>query len=185
MNEIGKLIEETLNIGEIKSKCMIDYTESYNKRAQRTLCLAQIINYCILFRSNDGIVDYINTENKKDFLIKKIASLLNIDNENIEAKFDEILKFTYFNFFVDGFIFHATNSLFGNQMITNGFSERNNNEEKSDIVHINQILQKSGKLTPFKFVFFDLSHDYTGLFCNSNKTTNNFEGGNGSYSSFV
>lgn len=168
MNEIGKLIEETLNIDEIKSKCMIDYTESYNKRAQRTLCLAQIINYCILFRSNDGIVDYINTENKKDFLIKKIAFLLNIDNENIEAKFDEILKFTYFNFFVDGFIFHATNSLFGNQMITNGFSERNNDEEKSDIVHINQILQKSGKLTPFKFVFFDLSHDYTGLFCNSN-----------------
>ena len=49
MNEIGKLIEETLNIDEIKSKCMIDYTESYNKRAQRTLCLAQIINYCILF----------------------------------------------------------------------------------------------------------------------------------------
>ena len=112
MNEIGKLIEETLNIDEIKSKCMIDYTESYNKRAQRTLCLAQIINYCILFRSNDGIVDYINTENKKDFLIKKIAFLLNIDNENIEAKFDEILKFTYFNFFVDGFIFHATNCFF-------------------------------------------------------------------------
>lgn len=167
MNAIGKMIDETLCIDEIKSNCMIDYAESYNDRAQSSLCLAQIINYCILFKNNDGIVDYINTENKKDFLIKKIASILNIDNENIKAKFGEILMFAYLNFFIEGFIFHATNSLFGNQLITNGFFVRNNDEEKSDIAHVNQILQKSGKLTPFKFVFFDLSHDYTGLFCNS------------------
>lgn len=167
MNEIGKVIEETLCINEIKSKCMIDYSEGYNERAQRSLYLAQIINYCILFRSNDGIVDYINSENKKDFLIKKIASLLNINNEDIKTKMVEIIIFAYKNFFNEVFIFHATNSLFGNQIITNGFSERNNDEEINDISHINQILQKTGKLTPFKFIFFDLSHNYTGLFCNS------------------
>jgi len=168
MKQIGKLIEETLSIDEIKLKCMIDYAEPYNERAQKALCLSQIINYCILFRDNDGIIDYINVENKKDFLIKKIASILNIDNKDIEAKFAEILKFAYLNFFVEGYIFHATNSLFGNQLITKGFSEKNDDEEKSDIAHVNQILQKSGKLTPFKFVFFDLSHGYTGLFCDSN-----------------
>ncbi|MCI8778528.1 MAG: hypothetical protein HFI87_05205 [Bacilli bacterium] len=167
MDKIGKLIEETLNIDEVKSKCTIDYDESYNERSQKSNCLAQIINYCILFRNNSDIVDYINTENKKDFLIKKIASLLGISNENIKVKFSEILKFAYYNFFIEGFIFHATNSLYGNQLITNGFFVRNNEEEKNDIEHVNQILQKSGKLSPFKFIFFDLSHDYTGLFCNS------------------
>lgn len=168
MNKIGKLIEETLNIDEVKARCMIDYDESYNERSQKSLCLAQIINYCILFRNNNGIVDYINTENKKDFLIKKIASLLDISSENIKTKFNEILRFAYYNFFLEGFIFHATNSLFGNQIIENGFSVRHNDEEKSDIERVNQILQKSGKLSPFQFIFFDLSHDYTGLFCNSN-----------------
>ena len=80
MNEIGKMLEETLSIDEIKSKCMIDYDEPYNERDKKSLCLAQILNYCILFRNNDGIVEYINTENKKDFLIKKIAFILNIDD---------------------------------------------------------------------------------------------------------
>ena len=65
MNEIGKMIDETLSIDEIKSKCMIDYAESYNDRSQRSLCLAQIINYCILFRNNDGIVDYRYTPHMK------------------------------------------------------------------------------------------------------------------------
>lgn len=167
MNEIGKIIDETLSIDEIKSKCMIDYGESYYHITQSSLKLAQVINYCILFRSNEGIIDYINTEDKKNFLIKKIASILNIESQNIEVKFDEILLYAYYNFFVEGFVFHATNSLFGNQLVVNGFSKSGNANEISDIAHVNQILQKSGKLTPFKFVFFDLSHDYSGLFCNS------------------
>ena len=168
MNKIGRLIEETLSIDEVKARCMVNYDEPYSVRSQKSLCLAQVINYCILFRNNSGIFDYINTENKKEFLIKKIASLLNISNENIGVKFNEILMYAYYNFFVEGFIFHATNSLFGNQIIENGFSARIDNEEIKNIKHINQILQKPDKLSPFKFIFFDLSHDYTGLFCNSN-----------------
>ena len=32
---------------------------------------------------------------------------------------------------------------------------------------MNQILQKFGEDTPFKFALFDMSHDYKGVFCNS------------------
>lgn len=167
MNNLGEIIEKTLSNDEVKIKCMIDYDESFDDKHKKTVCLAQIINYCILFKSNDGIIDYINSDNKKDFLIRKIASLLNIDKENIKTKFDAIVKFAYTNFFKEGFVFHATNSLYGNQIIENGLSNKNRQEEQKDIKYINEILKKYDKLTPFQFVIHDFSHDYTGIFCNS------------------
>lgn len=166
MNEFGKLVEETLNIDEIRKNCKIDYNASFDENHNREVILAQVINYCLLFKSNDGI-EYINSNNKKEFIIKKIASILNIKEENIQANIGDIEEYAYLNFYINGYIFHSTNSLYGNELIANGFTKKEDSEEKEDINNIYKLLSKYNKENPFQFVINDFNHEYTGIFCDS------------------
>ena len=167
MNEFGKLIESTLNIDEIIKMCKYDYDDSFDERHNKSVLIAQIINYCMLFKSNEGIIEYINSDNKKEFIINKIASILNISKENIQSNIGEIEKYAYLNFHLNGYIFHATNSLYGSELIKNGFIKKEDNEEKNDIIRINEIFSKYDKTNPFQFIINDFNHENTGIFCDS------------------
>ena len=78
MNEFGNLVENTLSSSEIQEMCQFDYDASFDERHEKSVLIAQIINYCILFKNNDGIIEYIHSDNKKEFIINRIASIMNI-----------------------------------------------------------------------------------------------------------
>ena len=168
MNEFGKLVESTLNDIDIQEMCKYDYNASFDERHSKSVLIAQVINYCILFKSNDGIIEYIRSNNKKEFIINKIASIMNISSENILSNIGEIERYAYSNFYIDGYIFHSTNSLYGRELIENGFVKKEDTEEKADIIKINRIFNRYDKTNPFQFIIHDFNHDYTGIFCDSN-----------------
>ena len=167
MNEFGNLVENTLSSSEIQEMCQFDYDASFDECHEKSVLIAQIINYCILFKNNDGIIEYIHSDNKKEFIINRIASIMNISKGDIQSRIGEIEKYAYLNFYINGYIFHSTNSLYGDELIKNGFVKKEDNEEKNDILVMNQLFSKYDKVNPFQFVINDFNHDYTGIFCNS------------------
>ena len=156
--DIGKLIEDTINIPIVKEMCTIDGDMTRTDKYRRMIVLGQVINYCILFKSNDGITDYLASDDKYNYLIDKVSSIT-----------DNPLEYAYENFVVDGYSFHATNSFFGEKILKYGLSPRYNGKEEfvNDVVRIADIYDKYGYGNPLGWSVLDLLAGKTGWFSDS------------------
>ena len=157
-DDIGKLIEDTINNLVVRDICKIDGNMTRTEKYRHMIVLGQVINYCILFKSNDGIIDYLSSTNKEEYLINKVSSMT-----------DDINEFAYNNFVVDGYSFHATNSFFGEKILKYGLSPKYNGKEEfiNDVVRISAIYDKYGKGNPLGWSVLDLLAGKTGWFSDS------------------
>lgn len=169
MNDnIGQVIQDALKIPEINAKCLLENKLTYAEKDKREKSLSQVINYCILFRSYDGLKDYMKTpdKNKSDFLVRRIATVLNIKYEDIETRFNDVFNYVFNSFQVNGYVFHSTNSFFAEQMKLNGLSPNNPNKEEFDydILRISKIFKKYGSFNPLGWGLMDIQNGKNGWF---------------------
>ena len=76
-NDIGKIIQECLNKPLIKEMCIIDSEKREHVEFARKEIdnLSRVIGYCILFKSSEGIEDYMQIKDKikqNKFLLIKV-----------------------------------------------------------------------------------------------------------------
>ena len=103
-NEIGKIITKVLNsefINRYKYRDRDGRLDDYYAKKE--------ILYCIIMRDSQIPEDF-NITGK--ILCKKIAKKLNIDEELVDERQEDIINYIYNNLFKDGFCFHVTNSFF-------------------------------------------------------------------------
>lgn len=111
--DISKIITECLNNPIIQYKITITQGLNYAQKKQVNKELARILGYCILFKSNENIEEYMLLTKKEEqiqFLQKKIARNLGIELKDIPLKRNEIINYIYENFRKNGYVFHAANS---------------------------------------------------------------------------
>lgn len=133
-NEIGKIITKVLNSEFInryeyrdRDGCLDDY---YAKEA---------ILYCIIMRDSQIPEDF-NITGK--ILCKKIAKKLNIDEELVDERQEDIINYIYNNLFKDGFCFHVTNSFLAENIRKEGLHGLKNTRMSSDISEIYEMMSK-------------------------------------------
>lgn len=154
-NEIDKIITKILN-----SEFMNRYKnrdgslmDDYVKRA---------ILYCIIMRDSQ-IPENFNITG--EILCKKIAKKLNIDEELLDERQEDIINYIYNNLFKDGFCFHVTNSVLVENIKKEGLHGLGNTSMSSDMSEIFEMLKKYGDFehSLFNFSKLDLK-DKRGFF---------------------
>ena len=143
-NEIDKIITKVLNSEFMNSYKNKDGSldDNYAKRA---------ILYCIIMRDSQIPEDFNITG---EILCKKIAEKLNINEELLDERQEDIINYIYNNLFKDGFCFHVTNSILAENIKKEGLHGLGNTSMSSDISEIFEMLKKYGE---FKTSFFTFS----------------------------
>lgn len=75
--------------------------------------LSRMFGYCILFKSNEGIEEYMQLQDKNlqiQFLQQRIAQIIGIPLDDIPSNSRKIVDYVYDNFIKNGYVFHAANS---------------------------------------------------------------------------
>lgn len=142
---IAEYIEDSLKMKNIKIRCYRSSNNNLEECNTAAKCLGQVINYCILFRSNEGIDEYMslrNDEARKEYIINKTAKILSISSSEIESHQEDIANYFFENFKKGGFAFHTTNSLCANDIMKNGISKNNRLWTKDEIIEMNELFGK-------------------------------------------
>lgn len=131
-NEIGKIITKALNSEVLNRYRSWDWslTNDYAKIA---------ILYCIIMRDSQ-IPENLNITGKN--LCKKIAEKLDIDEESLDERQEEIFNYVYNNLVKNGFVFHVTNSVFAEKIKEEGLHGLVDTNMALDISEIMGIMEK-------------------------------------------
>ncbi len=160
-NEIGKIITKALN-GEVLNRhrswdgsLIYDYAKT-------------AILYCIIMRDSQ-IPENFNITGKN--LCKKIAEKLDIDEESLDERQEEIFNYVYNNLIKNGFVFHVTNSVFAEKIKEEGLHGLVDTNMALDISEIMGIMEKydDGRfiINAFTFSINDINGK-TGFYYASN-----------------
>ena len=134
---IGNLINQVLSNQEIIS--IINSKEDIDQT------FGEVINYCILFKEeNNNIIEYLSSTDKKSFIANKIIDKLGLHNLDHELQQNIIAKYIYFNYELNGYSFHSTNSIFADNIKKEGLNGSNSfkDEYSKDILEIDKIYKK-------------------------------------------
>lgn len=160
-NEIGKIITKALNSEVLNRYRSWDgsLTNDYAKIA---------ILYCIIMRDSQ-IPENLNITGKN--LCKKIAEKLDIDEESLDERQEEIFNYVYNNLVKNGFVFHVTNSVFAEKIKEEGLHGLVDTNMALDISEIMGIMEKydDGRfiINAFTFSINDINGK-TGFYYASN-----------------
>ena len=160
-NEIGKIITKALNSEVLNRYRSWDgsLTNDYAKIA---------ILYCIIMRDSQ-IPENFNITGKN--LCKKIAEKLDIDEESLDERQEEIFNYVYNNLVKNGFVFHVTNSVFAEKIKEEGLHGLVDTNMALDISEIMGIMEKydDGRfiINAFTFSINDINGK-TGFYYASN-----------------
>ncbi len=160
-NEIGKIITKALNSEVLNRYRSWDgsLTNDYAKIA---------ILYCIIMRDSQ-IPENLNITGKN--LCKKIAEKLDIDEESLDERQEEIFNYVYNNLIKNGFVFHVTNSVFAEKIKEEGLHGLVDTNMALDISEIMGIMEKydDGRfiINAFTFSINDINGK-TGFYYASN-----------------
>lgn len=158
-NDIGKIITQALD-SEVIDKFR------YSDGNISEMYIEPIILYCVIMRDSKLPEDFSLRNLSGEYLCKRIAEKLKIDEAHIDEKKDEIFNYIYNNLVEDGFCFHMTNSTTATSIQNTGLTGLSNTGVSQDISSIFSMMQKYGtsNLGLFNFSSVDIKREY-GFFC--------------------
>ncbi len=167
-NEMGHIVSECINNPLIQHYFMKKRDMTYNEKELQEKNFSRMIGYCTLFKSSEGIEDYMRITDKTqqiNFLKNKIASKLGVPQEEIKDRMNEIITYAYDNFVRNGYVFHAGNSNSINNNMKYGLSvSESNQEQKMELMHIASIYNKYGNDNPLGWGILDIKNNKNGWF---------------------
>lgn len=152
-NDIGKIITQSLD-SEVVNRFR------YKDGSLSELTAEQIILYCLITRDSQLPEDLNLTG---EILCNKIAEKLEIDEEHIDEKKDEIFGYIYNNLIKNGFCFHITNSTLAENIQNEGLKKPADTSVSIDIGSILNMMKKyengTISLNLFPFSSVDINED--------------------------
>ena len=170
-NNMGEIIGKGLTNPVVKYFCTQGKNKSSDEIKKIQSEFSRFVGFCILFRSSQDIGTYMLLRNKDEqiyFLKKKIAKQLEIPEEEIEKRKEEIVQYAYLNFKKHGYVFHAANSSSVKTKMSIGLSANNANvEQQKELLHIESIYRKyepNSLYSPLGHAAADILDSKTGWF---------------------
>lgn len=151
--DIGHIMNEIFSNAYVASLCIRKPNMSYKETEEVVANISRAIGYGILFKSSDGIEEYMQIKNQEDqieFLKEKITKIKS-DDETIK---DFIVK----NFKINGYVFHAGSSYTIQKELVNGLNgEGTSSEYKNELLQISNIYKKYTSFNPLGWGIIDIS----------------------------
>ena len=113
-NNMGIIVNNGLKNSTVRQLCTHSQNKNYVEIKKIQMEFSRFIGYCILFRNTENIDQYMLLEDKDaqtDFIKKQIAKKLEMPEQEIVKRKEEIIQFAFDNFKKNGYVFHAANSL--------------------------------------------------------------------------
>ena len=165
-SDISTIINECLNNPILKSKLIVIPGLSYSEKKHIDDEICRMFGYCILFKSNEDIEQYMSITEKNEqiqFLKEKIAKKIGISTKEISNKMDEIIKYAFESFKVNGYVFHGCNSDSAESKMKLGL-KGSSNEHIKELMDISYTFKKYGFSNLLLFADQDAKNNRTGWF---------------------
>lgn len=148
MSDLEKAIDRMIKRDQISSKTKLLYDDlPFDKQVKIETMLGQAINYCVLFHDDDDLDNFLSApsdDRKFEILVKKAAEKLDISEQQIQSRLEEIYKYLYDKYYIDGYVFHTTNSVAAEQIRKDGLGTANRLWNDDEIIRINELYEQHG-----------------------------------------
>lgn len=149
MNDFKELWEEVLTEVVIPR----GYLDTRVELWQDSELIAKAFQYCIIMRTREGIEDFLKYKgNITEYFTNKLTEQLNLENESKENRNKIIIEYLKQNVIENGYVSHTTNSLYAKDIVENGFTKRETEE------NTNGILEELKEIFPEGFFKTDLNY---------------------------
>ena len=170
-DDIGKIVSQCLTNPMIQHYYIKRKEMTYDEKQLQERNFSKMIGYCVLFKESDGIEEYMRLTDKRkqiQFLKSRIADKLGIPQSDIASRIEEIIKYAFDNFIVNGYVFHGANSKAVEENMKYGLKvSEPTNEEKMELMHIDSIYKKYGNDNPLGWGTLDIKQGRNGWFYDS------------------
>lgn len=170
-NNMGEIISNGLKNPTVIQLCTHPQNKNYVEIKKIQMEFSRFIGFCILFRNTENIDQYMLLQNKDDqinFLKKQIAKKLEIPEQEIIKRKEEIVQFAFDNFKKKGYVFHAANSLSVMNKMINGLKDNDVDiEQQKELLKIEALYRKynpNSKYSPLGHGATDIKDNKTGWF---------------------
>ena len=131
MNDFKELWEEVLTEVVIPR----GYLDTRVELWQDSELISKAFQYCIIMRTKEGIENFLNYKgNITEYFTKKLTELLNLENESVENRNRIIIDYLKHNVIENGYVSHTTNSLYAKDIMENGFTKRETEENTKGVL---------------------------------------------------
>lgn len=165
--DIGHIMNEIFSNAYVTSLCIRKQNMNWDEKEKIEDNFSRAVGYGILFKSSDGIEEYMKIKDEKDqieFLKNKIAHIKGIPEQQIENNNEIIKDFIVQNFKVNGYVFHAGSSYTIQNELINGLDgEGTSNEYKNEMLKIDNIYKKYTNLNPLGWGIIDINNERNRL----------------------
>ena len=129
------------------------YLDTRVELIQDSDLISKAFQYCIIMRTKEGIEEFLNYNGSySNFFKNKLTELLNLENESEETRNIIIRDYLKNNVIDNGYVSHTTNSLYAEDIKTNGFTKRETDENTKGI------LEELKEIFPEGFFKTDLNY---------------------------
>ena len=170
-NNMGEIVSNGLKNPIVRKLCIHPQDKNYAEIKEIQKEFSRFIGYCILFRTSDNIEQYMLINDKErqiDFLKKQIAKNLEISNQDIIKRKEEIIQFAFNNFKKKGYVFHSANSLSVMNKMINGLKDNDVDvEQQRELLKIEALYRKynpNSEYSPLGHGATDIKDNKTGWF---------------------
>lgn len=170
-NNMGIIVNNGLKNSTVRQLCTHSQNKNYVEIKKIQMEFSRFIGYCILFRNTENIDQYMLLEDKDaqtDFIKKQIAKKLEMPEQEIVKRKEEIIQFAFDNFKKNGYVFHAANSLSVMNKMINGLRDNDVDvEQQQELLEIEALYRKynpNSEYSPLGHGATDIKDNKTGWF---------------------